>query len=58
MGTAIAIVAVIGIVVFLVWILGQPSVETTMGRENRLRREARKAAKRKAAKDRPGTQEH
>jgi hypothetical protein len=49
MGTALGIVAVIGIVVFLVWVFRQPTQETTMGMENRARREANKAAKRTAA---------
>lgn len=52
MGTAIGIVAIVGIIVFLVWVFRQPSKETAMGRENRARREAKKAAKEKAAENR------
>jgi hypothetical protein len=49
MGTAIGIVAVIGIVAFLIWTVSQPSQETELGRENRARREAKKLARRRAA---------
>jgi hypothetical protein len=45
MGTAIGVVVAIGVIAFLVWIMRQPSQETAMGRENRARREAKKAAR-------------
>jgi hypothetical protein len=43
----IAIAIVVGVLLAggLVWALLQPSPETTMGKENRARREARKAQK-------------
>jgi hypothetical protein len=49
MGIAIAILAVIGLLVAVVWVLLHPAPETTMGMENRARREAKRAAKRKDA---------
>ncbi|MEA2499385.1 MAG: hypothetical protein QOH26_1790 [Actinomycetota bacterium] len=48
MGTAIGIVALIGIAAFLVWVVRQPDQETAMGIESKARREAKKAANRKA----------
>jgi hypothetical protein len=46
MGIAIGALIVICIVVFVVWTFRQDIPETTMGKENRLRREAKKAQKR------------
>ena len=46
MGTAVVILAIVGIVGFFIWVLMQPNHETALGRENRLRRQANKEAKR------------
>ena len=46
MGTALVILSIVSIVAFLIWVLVQPRDETTLGRENRIRREAEKEAKR------------
>jgi hypothetical protein len=46
MAIAIGVVALVAIVVFLAWTFRQDVPETAMGRENRLRREAKKAQKR------------
>lgn len=46
MGIVLAGIAVVGLVALLIWGLVHPGQETAMGRENRARREARKAAKR------------
>ena len=44
-------IAVVGLVVLLIWGLVRPAQETAMGRENRARREAKKAAKRAGVQD-------
>lgn len=46
MGLVLAGIAVAGLVALLIWGLVRPGQETAMGRENRARREAKKAAKR------------
>ena len=47
MGIAVVILPVVLIIGFLIWVLLQPRDETTMGRENRIRREAEREAKRR-----------
>ena len=47
MGTALVILSVVVIIGFLIWVLLQPKDETTLGRENRIRREAKKDAERR-----------
>ena len=46
MGDVLVILSVGSIVAFLIWVLLQPKDETALGRENRIRREAEKEAKR------------
>lgn len=51
MGIALVVIAFVGLVALLIWGLARPAQETAMGRENRARREARKAAKRAGVQD-------
>lgn len=53
MAIAVGIAVGIAAVIFFAWAMLQPSQDTEMGRENRARREARKAAKRKDAEGQP-----
>jgi hypothetical protein len=53
MGIVLGGIAVVGLVALLIWGLVRPSQETAMGRENKARREARKAAKRVGVQDHP-----
>ena len=53
MAIAVGIAVGLGVVIFFVWGMLQPSQDTEMGRENRARREAKKAAKRKDAEGQP-----
>jgi hypothetical protein len=51
MGIVIAVVAVVAVVALVVWVIRNPGPETSMGIENRARREAKKAAKRDVGED-------
>jgi hypothetical protein len=53
MGIVLGGLAVVALVGLLIWGLMRPAQETAMGRENRARREARKAAKRAGVQDHP-----
>lgn len=53
MAIAIGIAVGIGVVIFFAWAMFQPSQETEMGRENKARREAKKAAKSNRREEQP-----
>jgi hypothetical protein len=50
---AVGIAVGIGVVLFFAWAMLQPGAETEMGRENKARREAKKAARRGETEGQP-----
>lgn len=55
MGIVVGIVMAIAAAIVLIWAVKNPGPETTMGAENRARREAKKASKRADVEGRSGT---